>query len=349
MELQEPSPSSPTHTRRVGELSYKFQRLRERLRQAIVSGELSGKLPGERILARKYNCNAKTLSKALTDLAAEGLLDRSIGRGTYVRGSAPAEEERRPWLVLGDGGDLENSLFPHLLRHNPRCQLVVGAPQQRPSFVNQFSGVVDLSGSTPDAFLRDLVVRGVPVVVVGREPRTYSVDSVLLDVQHGVSRLARELLAVGHTAFAAVESGGHTAVTSALRQTLHGRDGIGAVDTVAATEVLQIVNSGATALVCDGPEAAAVAVRKLREAGIAVPERVSVVAVGIAAEDPVVTGYYVPLAEVIDNATRMLGDTQSRRPAALWLAPVLSDRGTWAPPAGGAGPASDALGRGISV
>src|SRR5881275_1250504 len=70
-------------------LSYKFQRLREKLRQAVASGELSGKLPGERALAKRFHVNAKTLSKALTDLAAEGVLDRSIGRGTYVKGSAP--------------------------------------------------------------------------------------------------------------------------------------------------------------------------------------------------------------------------------------------------------------------
>src|SRR5688572_29321287 len=50
-------------------LSYKFQRLREKLRQAVASGELSGKLPGERALARRFHVNAKTLSKALTDLA----------------------------------------------------------------------------------------------------------------------------------------------------------------------------------------------------------------------------------------------------------------------------------------
>ena len=60
---------------RTTSLSYKFQRLREKLRQAIASGELAGKLPGERVLARRFHVNAKTLSKALTDLAAEGLLE----------------------------------------------------------------------------------------------------------------------------------------------------------------------------------------------------------------------------------------------------------------------------------
>src|SRR4051812_5036273 len=36
-------------------LSYKFQRLREKLRNAVASGELSGKLPGERTLAKRFN------------------------------------------------------------------------------------------------------------------------------------------------------------------------------------------------------------------------------------------------------------------------------------------------------
>src|SRR3954451_13528290 len=84
-------------------LSYKFQRLREKLRAAIASGELSGKLPGERQLARRFHVNAKTLSKALTDLAAEGLLDRSIGRGTFVKtdgASAAAATANERWLVI---------------------------------------------------------------------------------------------------------------------------------------------------------------------------------------------------------------------------------------------------------
>src|SRR5215211_3802276 len=88
-ERQPTADAAPT-----GSLSYKFQRLREKLRAAILSGEFQGKLPGERALAQRFNVNAKTLSKALTDLAAEGLLDRSIGRGTYVKGSAPGGADR---------------------------------------------------------------------------------------------------------------------------------------------------------------------------------------------------------------------------------------------------------------
>lgn len=65
-------------------LSYKFQRLRERLRQAVLEGEFSTRLPGERVLAKRFDVNAKTINKAIGDLCAEGLLQRHIGRGTFV-------------------------------------------------------------------------------------------------------------------------------------------------------------------------------------------------------------------------------------------------------------------------
>src|SRR5471030_244217 len=99
MDLQNNANSNKT-SRESSKLSYKFQRLREKLRSAIASGELSGKLPGERQLAKRFHVNAKTLSKALTDLAAEGLLDRSIGRGTFVKGSGSTTAGNERWLVL---------------------------------------------------------------------------------------------------------------------------------------------------------------------------------------------------------------------------------------------------------
>src|SRR4051812_39896521 len=147
-------------------MSYKYQRLREKLRQAVVTGELSGKLPGERALAKRFHVNAKTLSKALTDLAAEGVLDRSIGRGTYVKGSAPAVAAPGRWLVLCDSASgpehqAIGCLIDQLRRGNPDLQLATGASaaDMRPSFLNSFGAVIDVASDTPESFLRDLVVR----------------------------------------------------------------------------------------------------------------------------------------------------------------------------------------------
>src|SRR5437764_10533049 len=125
MEHQDVSNSESQERGQDVRLSYKFQRLRERLRQAIASGELSGKLPGERQLSRRFRVNAKTLSKALTDLAAEGLLERSIGRGTFVRGgaasdaAAPAEK----WLLICDADQMHSPVVQAVAQANPATQI----------------------------------------------------------------------------------------------------------------------------------------------------------------------------------------------------------------------------------
>lgn len=85
-------------------LSYKFQRLREHIRTAVLNGEFPGRLPGERELARRYRANAKTVNKALCDLTSEGLLIRHIGRGTFVARTSEdrpcGESPRRTFLCL---------------------------------------------------------------------------------------------------------------------------------------------------------------------------------------------------------------------------------------------------------
>lgn len=76
-------------------LSYKFQRLRERIRSAILNGEFQDRLPGERELGKLFSANAKTINKALCDLSSEGLLVRQIGRGTFVASQRQGENSHR--------------------------------------------------------------------------------------------------------------------------------------------------------------------------------------------------------------------------------------------------------------
>src|SRR5689334_11624378 len=158
-------------------MSYKFQRLREKNREAVESGELTGKLPGERTLARRFHVNAKTLSKALTDLAAEGVLDRSIGRGTYVKGSAPISSAvSSRWLIIaGKDGDY-TPILDGLRTACEELETISCTDAVRPSFLNQFSAVIDLCCTTPDAMLRNLLVRNMPVVAVNKESLSFSVN-----------------------------------------------------------------------------------------------------------------------------------------------------------------------------
>jgi len=261
-------------------LSYKFQRLREKLRQAVASGELSGKLPGERTLAKRFHVNAKTLSKALTDLAAEGLLERSIGRGTYVKGSAPQVSGGKRWLVLCDAEQAGWEIIQLLRNAQPDLEILTEISSVRPSFLNQFNAVIDLAPETPDAFIRDLVVRNIPVVVVGKEPKTYSTHSVAFDGQLGVSLLGRDLLLAGHRRLAAVEPRGCTVVASSLRLAANRYVPDATVDTCIPEDVPAMVDSGITAFVCQNVELASLIKPQLDNLGIAIPQRVSLAAVG---------------------------------------------------------------------
>jgi hypothetical protein len=322
-------------------MSYKFQRLREKLRQAVASGELSGKLPGERALAKRFHVNAKTLSKALTDLAAEGVLDRSIGRGTYVKGSAPAQAAPPRWLVVceGAGDPVVSCLIDELRRAHPELHTITTASVagMRPSFLNAFGAVIDIAADTPESFLRDLVVRNLPIVVVNREPRTYSTHTVLVDAALGAARVGRDLLMAGHRRLAAIEAPGSTTISHALRQAAQRYDGGAVVESCSPADmehgrgVSAIVESGVTGVVCDCVLTAERVKRGLARQGVEVPRHLSLAAVGClcgGASACPCTGYYsdcVPLAEAVVG---LLRDNTLTRPTTLWLAGEFIDAGT---------------------
>lgn len=305
------------NTENVESLSYKFQRLREGIRQAIARGELTGKLPGERVLAKRFQVNAKTLSKALTDLAAEGLLDRSIGRGTYVKGEGLASTPvAGRWLVLAD-----ESVAPEIitaLRAKNESIHVMTDPVDhiRPSFINQFSAVIDLASSTPDSFLRDLVVRNISVIVVGHEPKTYSMNAVMVDAQLGASRLARELLLAGHRQFVVAADRGELDFVQAVRQTVARFEFGATVDAVFGHEVAMAVQAGATAAICSSTRLARQAILSMS----ATAQTATIVAVGVSDTDTPCGGYFVSPAQIAQAVSELLSPSQSARPSVLWLA-----------------------------
>jgi hypothetical protein len=327
-------------------MSYKFQRLREKLRLAVASGELTGKLPGERALAKRFHVNAKTLSKALTDLAAEGLLDRSIGRGTYVKGSAPPPSAPARWLVLCDQADDPGMacLLDQLRRAQGDLHVATSASVagMRPSFLNGFGAVIDLAGDTPDSFLRDLVVRNMPVVAVNREPKTYSTHAVLVDLVLGTQRIARDLLCAGHRRLAVVEAPGSTSVSQTLRQ-FAGRyhaGGEAVVETFSPGEmesgsgVAALGEGGFTAVVCDSVRTATRVRDALERLGVDVPGKLSLSSVGCLCGGKMAcpsSGYFVDCEPLADAVVKLLRDAPPLRPTTLWLAGDFLDRGTMGP------------------
>lgn len=311
-------------------LSYKFQRLRERLREAIAKGELSGKLPGERQLARKYRVNAKTLSKALTDLAAEGLLERTIGRGTFVRGTQRSyQPQAQRWLILCDKERLSSPLIRLLTQQNASVQVVTETTSLRPSFLNTFSAVIDLGLNTPDLFLRDLVVRGLNVLLVGRQSESYSMHGVLFDAPNAAALLTRDLILAGHRHLLMVTPAGSPLI-QVVTNSITRYDPRVVMDVVGPQEVPVGVHQGATAIVCDSVPAAAEVRRVLEQASITVPEQVSLCAMGTLEGEPPCDGYFVTPDQEMQAIVQILQHAGPHRPTTLWLAGKQHQVGTCA-------------------
>lgn len=326
------NPADPATRAGQQRLSYKFQRLRERVREAIRSGELVGKLPGERQLAKRFRVNAKTLSKALTDLAAEGLLDRSIGRGTYVRGvDAPAMSKDGKWLVLVDDLHERHWLMDSLQHFNPETTAVSCKQTLRPSDLSGVGGVIDAAKGTPDELIRDLLVRNMPTVVVMRQPSGYSTHTVAIDRVLGAANLAREMALLGHRRFFVAEAKVIPAtIHDIVRQIVTRYDSGAAVDHGYATDVPAAIAQGATAVICACTFAAGELMKILAGQNIAVPQQVSVGCAGAAGDDVPCTGYFVPLRQFAESIAKVLREHGSARPVNLWLAGAYHDKQTLA-------------------
>ncbi|GAA3363154.1 GntR family transcriptional regulator [Streptomyces antimycoticus] len=65
----------------------KYEQIADALRQSIRAGQLTPgeRLPAEDKLAARYRTSVPTLQRALSELVAEGLIDRRHGVGTFVR------------------------------------------------------------------------------------------------------------------------------------------------------------------------------------------------------------------------------------------------------------------------
>lgn len=314
-------------------LSYKFQRLREQLRQAIDAGELRGMLPGERVLAKQFGANAKTLSKALTDLAAEGVLERGIGRGTWVRGSSNStSQDSSGWLIICAPEQTELTVIRRIIDAHPNTRVITDAGELRPSFLNQFSAVVDFSAAgTSEAQLRGYLVRGMNVVLVDRESGVYLMNSVEVDRTLGVTRLARDLMLGGHRRFFAVERTGHTEVADAIRLAGQRYAPDAVVDSGLAGDVQAALDTGHTAFICETRQAAVSVRQALDDRAIAIPRQVSLAAVGAGLEEYPCSGYYVHAREKADAIIGLLRNSQLKRPTTVWLAGTYVDRGTTGP------------------
>lgn len=361
-----------------GDLSYKYQRLRERLRLAVKNGELVGKLPGERELARRYSANAKTINKALNDLAMEGLILRHVGRGTFVAGSgptrqipamssrnfvwvAPAMDQRDEKLLLSIISDLLKSRGHRIEVLRGQLDGFGELPENvlSPRLLRQIDGVLIVGARPSRELLANLRRRHMPVVLINNHHADIRLPTVLADQSYGAFALSERCIQLGHRrirmllraeslpAGSAAQSGYEAAMQ------YYGLEPLPPIQADASFDWFSLVGDGdrPTALICVSGQMAADVREKMTEAGLDLPGQMSIAAICCPGESCAqrhsITSYEFDPKRVFHWATEFITSGTSPHGPQMAVVPgQLVDRGSVvAPvhrPAGSARPNGEA-------
>lgn len=84
----------------------KLQKIADDMRKRITNGEFrpGDRLPGEKVLAEQYGVSVRTPRSAMLVLAAEGLVEKRHGSGTYVKGARPLLGVSASYVTPPPGG-----------------------------------------------------------------------------------------------------------------------------------------------------------------------------------------------------------------------------------------------------
>lgn len=180
------------------------------------------KLPNDKELARRFNVALMTMSRALNELAARGILERRVGAGTFVRSLDGKKSmiSRRVAIVCHEPitmeGGFVTSLLPELYRQAPVYRLdliqLQRSPEEYAETIREFqlSGIIVLSAE--ESFLPQLsrmAEEGVNLIQLGMWHRKYREISFGTDHTAVAKMAVKYLHGLGHRriGFVAVANG----------------------------------------------------------------------------------------------------------------------------------------------
>lgn len=296
----------------------KRQALAHRMKNLILSGRYTGKLPSERTLAEELGVSRGTVNMALNELLSQGLLERHRGQGTFVP-EAVAEwrsgrshigkiihvlfhDRPQVWAGRGWAGQIL-----HVLEQAARPRGIMLAyhglmPDDPDAFndvlarvhMNQDAiGICTASVQIEANAAFRLMETGLPFALIEYRLPDMKVNSVMFDGFEG-GRLAAEHLAdLGHRRLAFVSAGPFQLLSrserlAGFRSALLARGieppnefSIENVDRLDVEAVRTFMNTARpTGLFCASDKTAAMVLIALAEFGLRVPEDVSVVGFG---------------------------------------------------------------------
>lgn len=281
------------------------QQLSELLARRIASGQYQPgeMIPPERELCEQYGVSITTVRKAVLDLAALGLVERAVGRGTYVR--KPAQRQVRIGLVTTyDLALSEAAIMPVVtaiqesagqrnasLRHFHQAE-----PGPLAEHLQQIIGRDDVQGIVlfthqrlHYADLAALIASGFPYIVFNRYLDDQAINCIVMNDAEAAAQAVAHLYDLGHRQIAHLPGLLHTTVgrdrTDAYCDAMLARGltpwvwdaGWSIEEGIAVTTAMLSARRHPTALLASSDHTAIGALHALRRAGLRVPEDVSVI------------------------------------------------------------------------
>jgi len=291
-------------------VSTKVENLYGELKRRIGTLGPGSRVPSVRELVKEYQVSLMTADRAMGRLTTEGLVVRRVGKGTFVAGTSdPAEVANRSATisiaVLNYSSPIWDSLVTSLVQaveaRGHQSRVIRYEEQNLPLLFRGKDGsdgmLLILPGydMSPDDLAR-LGGMNKPLVLIDRIFRGVSVDCVGTDHELGGAILAEHLIQLGHRKLAVLFSEPHFSATESRvngfcrRAHLAGIDDIRIIDchTVSGQSSLEKAHDAMaeylasneidfTALFISSDGSALGAIKAFQRAGIAIPDRVSLV------------------------------------------------------------------------
>jgi len=317
-----------------------YLQVKHQLRDAILDGSLTGRVPSERELARKYGIAQMTARRALGELVHEGILYRQVGRGTFVCGPGAASGLAHAIGValcpkVADGAS--NPYFSRVLRgveqacRGHACSVLftsaidelaeAAGAHPASNSRNKVDGVLAVAMDDEDAVRR--AARRMPTIALDNEFE--GVSCVVADNAAGGYQATSHLLELGHRRIAHLAGHQGSAVgrqrLAGYRRALedHGVEadpewvcpcGFDVDAGYAQAATLLALSPPPTAVFCANDAVALGAMKRLREEGLTVPDDISVVGFddieAAALVEPALTTIRVPREAIGALAAEML-------------------------------------------
>jgi LacI family transcriptional regulator len=357
----------------------KYRVVQDLIREGVRDGSLTrdGKLPSEHDLARRFGVAYMTLRAAVNALVQEGLLRRIHGKGTFV--APPPADAGAPVMAAGSLALLVPSLpalwnvaglyyFPPIVqgfsaeatRRGFEPSVLLGGAKDAfasgASDLSRVAGVACLMITHEDtAALEALRDGGLPLVGINAYPGRRAISRVFSDQAGGMASAVRMLAERGHRRIAFLPGPPGNLGAEARQKGLYAAVAVHGLECVAVdaepadyTDVsgalrtrrmLATAGERPTAIVAAGDLIAAGALQAIREAGLRVPQDISVVGFGdfqIAQHvQPALTTVRLPLFELGEQAATLLAGHVAgvTRHQVVTLPAELVERDSVGPPA----------------